>query len=148
MRIASPDKHYTRSSFSHHVHVGAAWRKVLRRDVSLAAVYTGGGQKISRVYMQSCKPAIPGCTFWRLTLFYSYFLQSFNAVGLKWCKAFANKGRWSVYVLVQSTIGMWCNTYPATRLLRRVTPPWKVYMAKWDLGWEGEQIKMKDYMDW
>ena len=92
-------------------------------------LHIGGGQKISCVYMQSIlQPLHRGVhyliicqdylkmgkdVFWRLMLFYSYFLQSFNVVGLKLCKAFANKGRWSVYV-VQSTTGMRCDTYPAT----------------------------------
>lgn len=146
-----------RSSVNHHLHARAAWRNVLRRDVSLAAVYMlfrGRAKNILRLHaINLATPPSRGALSHNLSrllngkgrflLFYSYFLQSFNAVGLKWCKAFANKGRWSVYV-VQSTIGMWCDTYPATPTFKAGyslphlgTSAEKVIKFKWKIIWTG-----------
>ena len=80
------------------------------------------GKNITLPYMQSYNPAIPGCTFSRLL----------NGPAKHVNKKNAGKARQSDFLRI------WCikQLTPA----RRVTPPWNVYMAKFDPSWEGNPV--------
>ena len=70
--------------------------------------------------------------FWRLMLFYTHLLLLLQPSVL-WLSivSFNNDAK-------PPPKWIWCITNPTPA--RRVTPPWNVYMAKFDTGWEGNPV--------
>ena len=105
--------------------------------------------------MQSSNPAIPGCTFsillngcwarkqekcWQTTFFDDWCSSTFaccSCCNLQCCGfpvTFNNDAKLPPkWILREFSIAN-------PTLTRRVTPPWNVYMAKFDPGWEGYPV--------
>ena len=114
------------------------------------------GKNITLPYMQSYNPAIPGCTFSRLLNGPAKHVNkknagkarvlSINALRHTYCSCCNLQGCGSLLlplIMMQNHrqsdfLRIWCIKQPTPA--RRVTPPWNVYMAKFDPSWEGNPV--------
>ena len=139
------------------------WRRIFYR--LRACLHGGGGRQAGEVtrlgdvkktllYMPSSSPANPGCTFSRL-LNGRYISHVKKKNAGKLLVLAINALLTHLLLLLQPLVlwlsiitfyndakpppkWIWCITNPTPA--RRVTPPWNVYVAKFDSGWEGYPV--------